>query len=277
MKLGFFDSGLGGLLIARSVRDLIPQYDTIYFGDTLHLPYGNRSFDALYAYSCRAMDFLFDEMDCKLIVTACNTVSAGVLRRLQQDYLIKKYPDRRILGVVVPTLETAIDRGFKNIGVIATNFTISSDVYPEELKKINPDIQIHQMNTPLLVPLIENGGMKWIDSVIADYLQPMKDAKIECLILGCTHYSFIKNQISQFFDGSVEVISQDEIIPHKLVDYLRRHSEIDQVLDKNNQAEYFVSDLTPDYMRAAREIYGGNIDVEAVRLCAQSDQFYLKR
>lgn len=277
MKLGFFDSGLGGLLIARSVRGVMPEYDTVYFGDTLHLPYGNRSFEALYSYSCRAMDFLFGQMDCKLVIVACNTVSAGVLRRLQQDYLIQKYPERRILGVIVPTLETAIDRGFKNIGVIATNFTISSGVYPEELKKINPNIEIHQINTPLLVPMIENGGVKWIDPVIAEYLLPLKDAGIECLILGCTHYSFIKGQILKFLGEDIEIISQDEIIPSKLSDYLLRHPEIESVLEKNSYAEYFVSDLTLDYIRTAKEIYGGDIDVEALRLCAQSDQFYLKR
>lgn len=276
MKLGFFDSGLGGLLIARSVRQVLPEYDTVYFGDTLHLPYGNRSFDALYAYSCRALDFLFEEMDCKLVITACNTVSAGVLRRLQQDYLLRKYPDRRILGVIVPTLETAIDRGFKNIGVIATNFTISSGVYPEELKKIDPAIQIHQINTPLLVPLIENGGMQWIKPVIADYLFPMKEAGIDCLILGCTHYSFIKKQIGEFLGQGVQIISQDEIIPQKLVDYLQRHPEIDKALETCGVSKYYVSDLTPEYAQGARDIYGENIDIDAVRLCAKSDQFYLK-
>lgn len=276
MKLGVFDSGLGGLLIARAIREALPEYDMVYFGDTLHLPYGNRSFEALYAYSCRAMDFLFSEVDCNLVIVACNTVSAGVLRRLQQDYLVKNYPDRRILGVIVPTLETAIDHGYKNLGVIATNFTINSGVYPEELRKIDPDIQIHQINTPLLVPLIENDGIKWLDDVLADYLVPMKSKNVECLIIGCTHYAFIKDKIAKFMGQGVELLSQDDIIPAKLADYLVRHPEIESKISKSGQSSFYVSDLTPEYAKGAREIYGQDIKIQALELCVKNNAYLVK-
>ena len=276
MKLGVFDSGLGGLLIARTIHQAMPEYDIVYFGDTLHLPYGNRSFDALYAYSCRAMDFLFGEMDCALVIVACNTIGAGVLRRLQQDYLVKHYPERRILGVVVPTLECAIDRGYRSLGVIATNFTINSGIYPEELRKINPAIEIYQMHTPLLVPLIENGGMKWIDEVLRDYLVPMKEKGVECLILGCTHYVFIKDRIAKVMGAGVSLLAQDDIIPAKIDDYLRRHSEMDERLSRGGVIEFFVSDLTPDYVRTAGEIYGHDIDVQALAFQVESNTYCLK-
>ena len=103
MKIGVFDSGLGGLVIAKSIRSHIPDVDMVYFGDTLHLPYGNRSSEAIYEYSRRGIEFLFQE-GCSLIIVACNTVSASALRKIQQQYLPNSlYKDRRVLGVVVPT------------------------------------------------------------------------------------------------------------------------------------------------------------------------------
>src|SRR5688572_21270631 len=106
MKLGIFDSGLGGLVITKAIRDRLPDIDIMYFGDTLHLPYGNRSEEAIYMYTQRAMNFMFAQ-GCALIIVACNTASATALRRLQQAWLKDAWPDRNIIGVVVPTLEAA--------------------------------------------------------------------------------------------------------------------------------------------------------------------------
>ena len=115
MKLGVFDSGLGGLSIARAIQDKIPGLDMVYFGDTLRVPYGNRSDEAIYRFTKRAIDFLFSQ-DCVLIIIACNTASARALRRLQIDYLPHAYPGLNVLGVIVPTLEEAIDHDEKNVG-----------------------------------------------------------------------------------------------------------------------------------------------------------------
>ncbi len=262
MKLGIFDSGLGGLLIAKAIRDHMPDIDILYFGDTLHLPYGNRSSQTIYEYSKRAMEFLFAH-DCNLIITACNTVSASALRRLQQEYLPNSaYADRRILGVVVPTLECALDAGYKRLGVIATNYTIQSNIYEEELQKLDPDIQIFQENTPLLVPLIENSGMQWIKPILEHYLTPLKRHDIECLILGCTHYPFLRKDISAILGKDVSLIAQDKIIPAKLKDYLKRHPEISDKISYSGQTEFMVSDITEGYKRAALDIYGAPITLE---------------
>ena len=264
MKLGIFDSGLGGLLIAKSIREQLPDINILYFGDTLHLPYGNRSSEAIYEYSKRAIEFLFAQ-DCNLIITACNTVSASALRRLQQQYLPSSpYAQRRILGVVVPTLETAIDLGFKRLGVIATNYTIESGIYPDELQKIDPEIEIIQKNTPLLVPLIENSGAQWIPPVLEHYLKPMVNDGIECLILGCTHFPFIKNDINKIIGKDVSLISQDSIIPKKLIDYLRRHPEINEKIRHDGSSEFLVSDVTSSYTQAAKHIYQSHINIENV-------------
>lgn len=273
MKIGIFDSGLGGLIIAKAIRAQIMQPDIIYFGDTLHIPYGNRSAEAIYSYSCRAMEYLFDIHDCNLIIVACNTVSACALRRIQQEYLAQNYPDRRILGVVVPTLECAIEKGYKNIGLIGTNRTIRSNVYEEELQKINPQIEIHQINTPLLVPLIENEGMKWADDVLRHYLSPLLEKNIECLILGCTHYAFLKDHISALLGDEIDVLSQDEIIPAKLEEYLARHAEITGKLSMNGTIEFFVSDITTGYKQASEKIYSEEIKIRKSELCTVENKY----
>ncbi len=266
MKIGIFDSGLGGLLIAKSIHKKLPDIDIVYFGDTLHLPYGNRSGKTIYDYSKRAAEFLFSQ-DCALVIIACNTASAAALRMLQQRYLPPSlYSDRRILGVIVPTLEVAIDSGYKRLGIIATNHTIETEIYPIELKKIDKKISIVQKNTPLLVPLIENGGEKWLSSVLEYYLLPMiKNDEIECLILGCTHYSLLKNEISSITNGSVSIISQDEIIPDKLIDYLNRHKEIYDIISKNGEISFYVSDKTKSYCKTAKQTFGQEIDIQTMQ------------
>lgn len=264
MKLGIFDSGLGGLLVAKSIHETMPDIDIVYFGDTMNLPYGNKSSETIYELSKRGVEFLF-EQDCALIVIACNTISASALRRLQQEYLPNsQYADRRILGVVVPTLEYAIDEDCARLGVIGTNYTIKSNIYKDELQKLNPDMQIFQLNTPLLVPLIENEGMKWLPSVLEDYLEPLITQNIECLILGCTHYPFLRNMIQEIIGDNIKIIGQDKIIPEKLKNYLERHLEIAEKITESGHIDFLVSDITDGYRSAAQKIYKDNIAIEHV-------------
>ncbi|MCK6417449.1 MAG: glutamate racemase [Alphaproteobacteria bacterium] len=264
MKLGVFDSGLGGLLIARAIRSALPDVDMLYFGDTLHLPYGNRSDEAIYKYTRKAMDYLFAQ-DCALIVIACNTASAAALRRLQQTYLptLKgtPYAGRNIIGVVVPTLEAAIDQKFKSIGLIATHSIVTSGVYAEELKKLNPHLSMRAQATPLLVPMIEQGGLPWIDGVLAFYLRDFCEDPVDALLLGCTHYPIIRDRISAHLPAQTQIMAQDEIIPQKLRDYLMRHPEYSDRIGRNGRSEFHVSDLTNNYLTAAQALYGHAIPV----------------
>jgi glutamate racemase len=263
MKLGIFDSGLGGLLITKAIRQALPDLDMLYLGDTLHLPYGNRSEEAIYTYTERGIDYLF-EQGCALIIVACNTASASALRKIQQDYLVRRHPDRRVLGVVVPTIEAALERGHERLGLIGTNYTVRSGVYEEELRKINPAIALRQVNAPLLVPMIEYDGMEWIGPVLDRYLADMESAGVQSLLLSCTHYVALKNMIRARY--GFEVISQDEIIPGKLADYLRRHPEISGRIGRAGQSGFFVTDLTPEYARAAAALYGEDIHLEKIRI-----------
>lgn len=256
MKLGIFDSGLGGLVIAKAVRDAIPDIDMLYYGDTLHVPYGSRSQSAIYQYTLQAVKHMF-EMDCGLIIVACNTASAAALRQIQQDYLPSSpYRDRRILGVVVPTLESALERGHKRFGLLATRYISGSGIYLEELQKINSDISLYTAGAPLLVPMIENGGMKWIKPVLIDYLEPLLEKDIDCLLLGCTHYPYLKDIIRDVIGDSIDILSQDETIPPKIAEYLSRHPEIDEKLERGGRSEFYASDITDSYLEAAERIYG---------------------
>lgn len=263
-KIGVFDSGLGGLFIANAIRARLPSYDYLYLGDTLHLPYGRRSDEAIYTLSENAMRYLLEE-GCDLIVMACNTASAAALRRLQQGFLARTYPDKRILGVIVPTLEVAIEQGAHKIGLLATQRTVHSNIYEAELRKINPKVELYAVPSPLLVPLIEHEGQKYYDIVLEDYIAPLKAASVESLILGCTHYVAIKENLTRLLGGHVQLISQDEIIPPKLEDYLRRHLEMDARLSRGGTFEVRATDLNESFMKNIRDMVPqGTVIAEAV-------------
>lgn len=236
-------------------------YDYIYLGDTLNLPYGRRSDAAIYDLSEKAMRYLFAQ-DCELIVMACNTASAAALRKLQQGFLASEFPQRRILGVVVPTLEVAIERGTTKIGLLATQRTVQSNIYEIELKKINPAVELVSVSAPLLVPLIEDGGEKYMDEVLQDYMKPIVDAGCQSLILGCTHYVALKKYLT---GNGMSLISQDEIIPGKMADYLQRHPDMDERLSKSGTFEIHATDTNENFCRNVETLMGAPVSMIEAR------------
>lgn len=263
MRIGVFDSGLGGLAIARAIIDRLPQYDYVYLGDTKRVPYGNRSQQTIHQFTSEALSYLF-EHDCQIVILACNTASAEALRKSQQEYLPKNYPDRRVLGVIIPAAEVACAHGASRFGVLATASTVESGAYARELVRQHPGAEIFQRAAPLLVPLIENDGLKYVDPILDDYMADLAPHHLEAIILGCTHYCVIKEQVRA--RTSVPVISQDEIIPDKLADYLERHPEIEAKLGRSGDRRYLVTDLTDSYQRLARTMYGEDVCLEVVSL-----------
>lgn len=254
MKIGVFDSGLGGLFVMWALARKLPRYDYVYLGDTERVPYGNRSPETVYRFLEEAVRYLFKK-NCRLIIVACNTASAEALRKIQRQYLPKHYPKRRVLGVIIPTVEEALkDKKIKRVGVLATTGTVRSGAYTREAKKLNPRVKVFQNAAPLLVPLIENGEVKRAEPFVRAYLAPLKQKKVEKIILGCTHYPALKKMIKKF--SGVPVISQDEIIPRKLKSYLTRHLEIDSRLSKKGKRELLVTDITPAYIRFSRKWFG---------------------
>ncbi len=273
MKIGVFDSGLGGLFIMRALARELPQYDYVYLGDTQRVPYGNRSPETIYQFLEEAVYFLF-KRNCNLIIVACNTASAEALRKIQRQYLPRHYPKRRVLGVIIPTVEEALATvsesntgrvsALRRLGVLATTGTVRSGTYVREVRKLNPRAKVFQNAAPLLVPLIENDGLQWADPIVRVYLAPLTRKKVEKIVLGCTHYPALKKTIQKA--AGVPVISQDEIIPRKLKDYLKRHPEIDSRLDKKRRRELLVTDITPAYVRLSRKWFGKTAKLKSVVL-----------
>lgn len=264
--IGIFDSGLGGLVMTRAFRASLPGYDMCYLGDTLHVPYGPRSAEAIYGFTQQAVEYLF-EQGCPLVVIACNTASANALRRLQQTYLPHSpYADRRVLGVIVPTIEAALASGCTRIGLIGTSFTVNSGTYREELQKINPDIQFFAKAAPLLVPLAENNGLKYARPVVEDYLAPLLAAQIDSLILGCTHYPLFRPVLEEVLPPHVDIISQVDVVPAKLADYLHRHPEIEGRLSHQGQLRCLLTDVTSTYTDTGSQLLGEAVTFEKVVL-----------
>jgi glutamate racemase len=264
MRIGVFDSGLGGLAIAQAIIRRLPQYDYLYLGDTKRVPYGNRSQATIHEFVSEALNYLY-LADCQLVILACNTASAEALRKSQQEYLPAHYPDRRVLGVIIPTVEAAFEAGPANrIGVLATQSTVDSGAYNREVSRLAVGCAVTAQPAPLLVPLIENDGLKYVDPILDDYLIEVNERGIERLVLGCTHYCLLKEQIRE--KVNMPVISQDEVIPEKLADYLIRHPEIESKLGATGERVFQVTDLTSSYERLARRMYGEAIRLEKVDL-----------
>jgi glutamate racemase len=230
MKIGFFDSGLGGLTVLRAVHDFLPKYDYIYFGDTANLPYGDKTEEEIRTLTRKAIEYLFNA-GALLVIVACNTASAEALRVLQDTMLEGEYKDRRLLGVIIPTIETLIEEQAKKVLLIATVRTIESMKYAKELEKISSKIHLDNKAIPVLVPYIETGAIESAFRKVEETIQE-KIGEIDTVVLGCTHYSVLKERLRETFPN-LKIISQDEIIPQKLKEYLDRHKEIENRLTQN--------------------------------------------
>ena len=221
MKIGIFDSGLGGLIIAEAIHKVMPKYDYVYLGDTKRVPYGNRSHKEVLKFTQNAIDYLFRKEDCAIVIIACNTASARALRKIQQNYLLKNFTDRKVLGVLIPAAEEASK--YNKIGILATSGTVASNTFPVEIKKLNKTAKIFQNAAPKLVPLIEKGGNLPSKPLLLKYLKPFLNKNLDTLVLGCTHYPMLKKEIKKIMPKNIKIISQDEIVPFKLKKYLNSH------------------------------------------------------
>jgi len=263
-KIGVFDSGLGGLYIAKALQKALPLYNYVYLGDTFNVPYGGRSSESIYQFSENAIRYLFEQKDCDLVIVACNTASVCALSKLQQEFLVNNYPEKRILGVIVPTLESATELGATQIGLIATEYTVRSKIYDEEIGKITPSARIFGQPTPLLVPLIEHQGEKYMDMILGDYLAPILEKGLDSLILGCTHYVSIKDRIRQLTNHRIRILSQDEIIPPKLKNYLLHHPEMEERLLNRGGFTICATSVNEGYSQNVANIMGEDMPIEKV-------------
>ncbi len=267
-KIGIFDSGLGGLIIAKSIRKLMPEYDYVYYGDTKRVPYGNKSHKAVYEFTKEAVDYLFDKENCAIVIIACNTASARALRQIQQDYT-NNTPSlilplhkgervntntRKVLGVLIPAAEEA--SRYMRVGVLATLGAVASDTFPTEIKKLNKKVKVFQNAAPMLVPLAEEGDNLLAEPFIKKYLKPLLNKKLDALVLGCTHYPILKKEIRKILPRNIKIISQDEIIPKKLKEYFARHPEISKKLSKNRSVKILATDQTQNMNKLVKKWFG---------------------
>lgn len=237
MNIGFFDSGIGGFYMMERVMRTMPEYNYVFFGDTKHLPYGDKKEHEIYRLTRNAIWYLFSAHNAELVIVACNTASSESLRKLQDEFVRERYPTRRVLGVIIPTIESIIESEVKKPLLIGTKRTVDSGKFEKELAKREAPFHLAAHATPELVPLIEAGRMEAavesLDPILSKHLESGGDS----LVLGCTHYALLTPYLRSRYGNALRVFSQDEIIPGKLQEYLDRHPEIDALLTKKGERE----------------------------------------
>lgn len=259
-KIGVFDSGYGGLTVLKDIVSLLPQYDYIYLGDNARAPYGTRSYDVVYQFTLQAVKKLF-ELDCDLVILACNTASAKALRSIQQNDLPIMAPNKKVLGVIRPTAEQIGKFTSSNVvGVLGTPGTISSESYLIEIHKHYPNIKVLQKACPLWVPLIENnkhlsnGGQIIIEEDFNALLA--LDDRMDTVLLACTHYPIVQNQLQALSKNQISIISQGKIVARSLKDYLMRHSNLESQLSKNRDIKFYTSENPEVFNNNALQFIG---------------------
>ena len=261
--IGIFDSGYGGLTILKELVNKLPQYDYLYLGDNARAPYGPRSFETVYEYTLECVKHLFN-MNCRLIILACNTASAKALRSIQQRDLPAIDPTRRVLGVIRPTTELVGNyTKTNNIGILGTAGTVTSFSYPIEIGKFFPEAHVFQEACPMWVPLVENnefeseGADYFIKKHIAGLLAQC--STIDTIVLGCTHYPLLLKKIKQFLPPGITLLSQGEIVANSFAGYLQRHPELEAACSKNGGRYFFTTDSPENFDRHAGIFYGSPV------------------
>lgn len=268
--IGIFDSGYGGLTILRQIRQLMPQYDYLYLGDNARAPYGTRSFDIVYEFTLQAVRYLF-EQGCHLVILGCNTASAKALRSIQQNDLPQMDAERRVLGVIRPTVEVVgnISQS-RHVGIMATSGTIRSTTYDLEIAKLYPDIKVTGEACPMWVPLVENneyespGADYFVQKNIDNLLS--RDPEIDSVILGCTHYPLLLNKIRKYMPVGIHVIEQGRYVADSLQDYLRRHPEMAARITLGGTATFLTTEQAETFQSRAAAFIGESLMAKRVYL-----------
>jgi glutamate racemase len=269
VRVGIFDSGFGGLTIYRAIRERLPGYDYLYLGDNARTPYGHRSFETVYRFTVEAVRYLFAR-DCALVVIACNTASAKALRTLQQRLLPSLAPDRRVLGIIRPSVEALADQPPDGtVALWATPGTVSSDSYALELAKVRPDLRLVQVACPLLVPLVESGELdgQGLDYFLGKYWSlTAAQGDVDALLLACTHYPLLLPRIRALVPESVRLLAQGDVVAPSLDDYLRRHPEMESRLSRGASCHFLTTDVSESFDRLAELFLGHRVASERVEL-----------
>lgn len=257
--IGIFDSGIGGLTVAAAIHRLLPNESLIYFGDTAHLPYGDKSPELIQSYAVEITDYLLSR-GCKMIVIACNTASAHAYKTVQKR-AGKKVP---VINVIDPAA-VAISERFKKgrVGVIGTRGTINSGIYPRKIKKLNDRLEVSSLATPLLAPMIEEGffNNNISRTIIHSYLKKKSFQDIQAIILACTHYPLIRKEIEQYYGKKVEVFDSAEIVAREVQQQLNER-ELLASDAPTPRLEFYVSDYTASFEKSVAWFFSEKIHLE---------------
>lgn len=268
--IGVFDSGYGGLTILQKIRELMPQYDYVYLGDNARTPYGTRSFDVVYEFTKQSVKKLFD-LGCPLVILGCNTASAKALKSIQTNDLPQWGNERRVLGVIRPTVE-AIDSITKSrhVGILGTVGTIQSESYPIEIKKLFPGITVNGKACPMWVPLVENSEY---NSDGADYFVKKEldrllsqDKDIDTIVLACTHYPLLIDKIRKYVPKEMNIVSQGEIVAKSLENYLSRHCNMESHISRGASCKFYTTEAIEKFRKSASVFLHEEIEAERITL-----------
>ncbi len=234
--IGIFDSGIGGLTVARAIYQRLPHESTVYFGDTARVPYGPKSPETVRRYSLEILHWLLSQ-GVKAVVIACNTSTAHALRALQQATPVP------VLGVIKPGARAAIESGDGPIGVIGTAGTIASDAYNRAIQALAPGVTVIQRACPLFVPLVEEGWFEHpaTELVAADYLRELREACVRSLVLGCTHYPLLKPLLQRVMGPEVRLVDSGQATAAALETILVTQA-LEAPPDSKAQHRFVVSD-----------------------------------
>lgn len=249
-KIGLFDSGLGGLTVLKALEEVLPQVPKVYYGDTLHLPYGDKSDEAIIGYSLRIVEFL-RQKGCDVIVIACNSASAAAGAALEQSF-----PSLIFVNVIDPVVASLANGNEKKLGLLGTRATVRSEEYPRRLSVLNNNVELVSLPTPLLVPLIEDGFLRSdiAEQVLRHYLNSASLSGITSIVPGCTHYPLLK-ELAQKVLKDVRWIDAPEIVAAQVKQWWDAESRSNQP-NKHGGTEFFVSDKTESFMELAQATFG---------------------
>lgn len=269
--IGVFDSGYGGLSILRILIEKLPQYSYLFFGDNGRAPYGNRTPDEIYDLTLGGVDYLFSQ-GCELVILACNTASALALRRIQQEVLPVRYPDKKVLGIVVPTIEQITGLSWRGesdgrlgrnitVGVLATDQTVQSGAYEKEIHNRDASIKVVQQACSQLAQLIEDGASgdeisKELNQCLSALNEKVPLDSLDAMLLGCTHYELIKDQIRSVVPAQVPIYEQPHIVTESLIKYLSNHSELEKRLDRKGGRAFITSGDPSTVSQHASRFFG---------------------
>lgn len=260
--LGIFDSGIGGLTVASAIHQLMPNETLIYFGDTAHLPYGDKSPEAIRKWSVAISDFLL-EHDCKMLIIACNSISSVAYETVK-----KHVGNKSIVVNVIDPIANHVSKikMSKKVGVIGTKATIKSDVYAKKINSLNKKLEVVSQATPLLAPMIEEGffNNKISKTIINDYLSRARLKNIDTLILGCTHYPLIRPEIELYYKKKTNILDSAQIVAEHVQQLLKKKHLLNN--GKPKKHHFYISDFTNSFEQSTKIFFKGKVKLEKKNL-----------